>query len=36
MLGMKRGLSLASAGEWPSDDENDEDFEFSDDDQEGV
>ena len=36
MLGIKRGLSLASRGEWPSDDEEDEDFELSDAEKEGV
>ena len=36
MLGIKRGLSLASKGEWPSDDEDDEDFELSDDEKESV
>ena len=36
MLGIKRGLSLASRGEWPSDDEEDEDFELDDTEKEGV
>ena len=36
MLGIKRGLSLASRGEWPSDDEDDEDFELSGDEKESV